>query len=158
MFAASSPFETNTAMADHTRDKTTNVVGGVKSALRGIKGTGDVIRGTVNEGVDTAFDDKHGEVKNRAVKEKGEAEMKQADQTLGGGRPTTTGATGTGLKTGGLGRGTTSPTTATRGTTGTTTGTTTGAGAHSGGVGNLSSGVASQRGQGGEPGPTREMF
>ncbi|KAL6240781.1 hypothetical protein RBB50_012345 [Rhinocladiella similis] len=149
-------------MADHTQDKTNNVVGGVKSALKGIKGTGDAIRGTFNESVDAAFNDQEGEVKNRTVREKGEAKMRDADQTLAGtktrgGATTTT----TGLRTGGLG-GTTSSSTATAApaTTATATtkhGTTTDAGAHSGGVGNLSSGVVPpEHGLGGEPAPARE--
>ncbi|KAI1610443.1 hypothetical protein EDD36DRAFT_326278 [Exophiala viscosa] len=127
-------------MTDRTQDTTKGVLGDVKSALKGIKGAGDTIRGTVNESVDTAFDDKQGQVENRAVKEKGEADVNAADQRLSGGN-------NTGLKTGGV-----------SGTTTTTTGgTTTGAGAHSGGVGNLRSDVP-QTGLGDEPGSTTQRY
>ncbi|KIW73165.1 hypothetical protein PV04_01303 [Phialophora macrospora] len=100
-------------MADRTQDKTQNVVGDAKGILKGIKGAGDAIRGTVNESIDTAFNDREGEVKNKAIKEKGQADMLRADEQVGG--------------------------TATAGTTTAVGGTTTGAGAHSGGVGNMSS-------------------
>jgi hypothetical protein len=136
-------------MTDRTQDKTHGVVGDIKSALRGIKGTGDAIRGTVNESVDTAFNDKQGEVTNKAIKEKGISDMQAADQRLN--QPQTTGAhtTGThttgvhpsgahdGLKTGGV----------TGGTRTATAGTTTGAGAHSGAVGNMGSAAPTTRQQ-----------
>ncbi|EXJ70213.1 uncharacterized protein A1O5_06281 [Cladophialophora psammophila CBS 110553] len=118
-------------MADRTQDKTHEAVGDVKSVLKGIKGMGDTLRGSVNESIDTAFNDREGEIKNKAVKEKGEAELHQADSRFGG--------------------------TAARGTTTTAGGTTTGAGAHSGGVGNMSSTVPQGR-LGGEPTTTRERF
>ncbi|KIW78163.1 hypothetical protein Z517_07996 [Fonsecaea pedrosoi CBS 271.37] len=118
-------------MTDRTQDKTHQAVGDAKSVLKGVKGLGDTIRGTVNESVDTAFNDREGEIKNKAVKEKGEADIQRADQRLGG----THGA----------------------GTRSAAGGTTTGAGAHSGGVGNMSSTVPS-RGLGGEPTSTRERF
>ncbi len=144
-------------MTDRTQDKTHGVVGDIKSALKGVKGAGDTIRGTVNESVDTAFNDRQGEVANKAVKEKGIADMRAADQRLN--QPHSTGAhtsathTGPhdGLRTGGL-PGETKTATA---------GTTTGAGAHSGAVGNMGSGVP-HTGLGNErvnPGnPTREQY
>ncbi|KAK5198675.1 hypothetical protein LTR99_008322 [Exophiala xenobiotica] len=131
-------------MADRTQDKTHGVVNDVKSALKGIKGTGDAIRGTVNESVDTAFNDKQGVAANRAVKEQGEANMRAADQKLS--QPHGTDTTSSGLRTGGV-----------TGTATTADGTTTGAGAHSGGVGNMRSDVP-QTGLGGEPAPTRERY
>lgn len=127
-------------MTDRTQDTTHSVVNDVKSALKGVKGAGDTIRGSFNESVDTAFNDKQGEVANRAVKEQGEANVQAADQRFSGGN-------NAGLKTGGV-----------SGTTTTTAGgTTTGAGAHSGGVGNLSSGVP-QTGLGNEPGATTQRY
>jgi hypothetical protein len=130
-------------MTDRTQDKTQGVVGDVKSALKGIKGAGDAIRGSVNESVDTAFNEPEGKVHNQAIKEKGEADMQAADQRLT--QPHAAG-TNTGVKTGGLG-----------GTNSAAGGTTTGAGAHSGGVGNMSSNVPST-GLGGEPTATRERY
>lgn len=73
---------------------------------RGIHGAGEAIRGTINQSVDTAFDDKAGEAKNRAVTEKGINEVESGDRTAGAGHIVATG--------------------------GVTGGTTTGAGAHSG--------------------------
>ncbi|KAH0844212.1 hypothetical protein FOPE_09140 [Fonsecaea pedrosoi] len=70
-------------MTDRTQDKTHQAVGDAKSVLKGVKGLGDTIRGTVNESVDTAFNDREGEIKNKAVKEKGEADIQRADQRLG---------------------------------------------------------------------------
>ncbi|OAP57507.1 hypothetical protein AYL99_08245 [Fonsecaea erecta] len=118
-------------MTDRTQDKTHETVGDVKSALKGVKGLGDTIRGSVNQSIDTAFNDREGELKNKAVKEKGEADIYQADQRLGE--------------------------TSNARTTNPVGGTTTGAGAHSGGVGNMTSTVP-QRGLGGEPTTTRERF
>ncbi|KIW35111.1 uncharacterized protein PV07_01828 [Cladophialophora immunda] len=118
-------------MTDRTQGKTHEAVGDVKSVLKGVKGLGDTIRGSVNESIDTAFNDREGEVKNKAVKEKGEADIQRADQRFGG--------------------------TTTSGTRHAAGGTTTGAGAHSGGVGNMSSTVP-QTGLGGEPTTTRERF
>jgi len=106
-------------------------MGDAKGILKGIKGAGDAIRGTVNESVDTAFNDTQGEAKNKAVKEKGQADMQRADATVGGNTPTTTHTT--------------------------TGGTTTGAGAHSGGVGNMSSSMP-QSNVGGESTGTSQRF
>ncbi|KIY01428.1 uncharacterized protein Z520_02980 [Fonsecaea multimorphosa CBS 102226] len=145
-------------MTDTTQDKTHQVVGDVKSALRGVKGLGDTIRGSVNESIDTAFNDPEGEVKNKAIKQKGEADIDQADRRFGGttNAGTTNTAvggttTGAGAHPGGVGN---TRSTAPQSGIG---GTTTGAGAHSGGVGNMSSNVP-QSGLGGEPTTTRERF
>ena len=70
-------------MTGSTQDKTHEAVGGAKGILKGIKGAGDTLRGTVNESVDTAFGDREGQAKNRAVKEKGEADIQRADQHFG---------------------------------------------------------------------------
>ena len=70
-------------MTDRTQDKTNEALGGAKGILQGIKGAGDTIRGTVNESVDTAFGDRQGQAQNRAIKEKGEADMQRADQHFG---------------------------------------------------------------------------
>ncbi|OCT53855.1 hypothetical protein CLCR_10959 [Cladophialophora carrionii] len=112
-------------MADRTQDKTQSAVGDAKGILKGIKGAGDAIRGTVNESIDTAFNDREGEVKNKAIKERGQSDVLRADEQVGGktatGPTTATGGPGNAGHTTGIG------------------GTTTGAGAHSGGVGNMSS-------------------
>ncbi|EXJ92554.1 hypothetical protein A1O3_01106 [Capronia epimyces CBS 606.96] len=140
-------------MADRTQENTHGVVNDVKSALRGVRGVGDTIRGTVNESIDTAFNEKEGEVANRAIKEKGKADLQATDQHFA--HPGTAGentsashpvGSGTGLSTGGL-----------SGTKRTVGGTTTGAGAHSGSVGNMGSSVP-QNHLGGEPGPTGERY
>lgn len=70
-------------MTDRTQNKTHEAIGGAKGVLKGIKGAGDAMRGTVNESVDTAFGDREGQVKNKAVKERGEADMQRADQQIG---------------------------------------------------------------------------
>ncbi|ETI28330.1 hypothetical protein G647_00779 [Cladophialophora carrionii CBS 160.54] len=67
-------------MADRTQDKTQSAVGDAKGILKGIKGAGDAIRGTVNESIDTAFNDREGEVKNKAIKEKGQSDVLRADE------------------------------------------------------------------------------
>lgn len=66
-------------MAESTQPKSGSVLGDVKSALKGVRGAGDAIRGQFNESVDAAFQDGLGESKNRAVKEKGIADLDQAD-------------------------------------------------------------------------------
>ncbi|EXJ64397.1 hypothetical protein A1O7_00733 [Cladophialophora yegresii CBS 114405] len=70
-------------MTDRTQDKTQGAVGDAKGILKGIKGAGDAIRGTVNESIDTAFNDREGEVKNKAIKEKGQADVLRADEQVG---------------------------------------------------------------------------
>ncbi|KAI9810900.1 MAG: hypothetical protein M1827_005759 [Pycnora praestabilis] len=47
----------------------------LKQGISGIHGAGEALRGTVNQAVDTAFNDKSGEVKNQAVANKGLNEM-----------------------------------------------------------------------------------
>jgi hypothetical protein len=94
-----------------------NIGNDIKSAVKGIHGTGETIRGTFNQAVDTAFDDKAGEAKNKAVAEKGIREVETGDRNFGARH---------GVKTGGI-----------------ADGTTTGAGAHSGAVGNMQSDPAS---------------
>ncbi|MCJ1392442.1 hypothetical protein MMC18_005309 [Xylographa bjoerkii] len=54
-------------------------VGAVKSAVGGVHGMGEAIRGTVNGAVDTAFNDQAGEAKNRSVAAKGVAEMQDGE-------------------------------------------------------------------------------
>lgn len=156
-------------MADQTQKQTHGVLGDVKSALKGVKGAGDTIRGTFNESVDTAFHQREGEVKNKAIKDKGIADMEHTDAHFSKHKATapatapapvandTYNATTagvptdqrhtvdsqaipqTGVVTGGLARNTQLP-----------DGTSTGAGAHSGGVGNMESRMP-QQGLGGEP-------
>ena len=135
-------------MADQTQKTTHSVMGDVKSALKGAKGAGDAIRGTFNESVDTAFNMREGEVANRAIKEKGIADMERTDQHFNQPHAPGTNAAGThpGISTGGV-----------TGTNGTAAGTTTGAGAHSGSVGNMDSGVP-QSGLSSDPAPTRERY
>lgn len=159
-------------MADHTQRQTHGVLGDVKSALKGVKGAGDGIRGAVNESIDTAFHQNEGVAKNKAIKDKGVAEMENTDAHFtkhqGVGSTATTGqhsiastanapidqhhiggshgAGPTGGVTGGLARNTQLP-----------DGTSTGAGAHSGAVGNLGSSVP-QQGLGGEPEGARERY
>lgn len=163
-------------MVDRTQEKTHSVVGDVKSALKGVKGAGDAIRGTVNESVDTAFQDGEGEALNKSVKEKGFANMDATEDHFSrrpatgahtgpntGGvagiqqreptftdRNTTGAGTHTGLSTGGVaGTDTREPTF--------TDGTTTGAGAHSSGVGNMSSHIP-QQDLGGEPARATQRY
>jgi hypothetical protein len=160
-------------MADQTQKQTHGVLGDVKSALKGVKGAGDTIRGTFNESVDTAFHEREGEAKNKAIKEKGIADMEGTDAHFSkhkGTAPATATAnqayngttssmpinqhpaadphTGpqTGGVTGGLAR-----------NTQLADGTSTGAGAHSGAVGNLESRVP-QQGLGGEPTRPTDRF
>lgn len=104
----------------------------IKGAFKGIHGVGETIRGTVNQSVDTAFNDKAGEVKNRAVTEKGLNEMDSADRTVGNARGVTTGGVARGTKTG--------------------------AGAHSGAAGNLQSGPAATGNLAHEPGTRNHRF
>jgi hypothetical protein len=94
-----------------------NIGNDIKGAVKGVHGAGEAIRGTFNQAVDTAFGDKAGEVKNKAVVEKGINEVEATDRNIGARH---------GVKTGGV-----------------TDGTTTGAGAHSGAVGNMQSDPAS---------------
>ena len=51
---------------------------GIKDAVKGVHGIGESIRGNVNTAVDSAFDDKAGEAKNRAVAQKGANEIDRA--------------------------------------------------------------------------------
>jgi hypothetical protein len=134
-------------MSDRTQEKTHGFVGDIKSALKGVKGTGDAIRGTVNESIDTAFNDKGGEVQNKAIKEKGISDMEQADHHFSQAQSagTTTTSTSSGLRTGGMSGHTH------------TQATTTGAGAHSGAIGNAES-TLPQSGLGGEPGASRNTY
>jgi hypothetical protein len=69
-------------MADRTQDKTHEAVGDAKGVLKGIKGAGDAIRGTFNESVDTAAGDREGQIKNKAIKEHGQANVERADATI----------------------------------------------------------------------------
>ncbi|KEF58022.1 uncharacterized protein A1O9_05945 [Exophiala aquamarina CBS 119918] len=140
-------------MADQTQKQTHGALGDVKSALQGIKGAGDTIRGTFNESVDTAFHEREGEAKNKAIKEKGVAAMEQTDahfnkhKGVGSTTATTHPSSGTTTRvTGGLARNTQLP-----------DGTSTGAGAHSGSVGNMESHMP-QNGLGGEPAGSTGRF
>jgi hypothetical protein len=94
-----------------------NIGNNIKGAVKGIHGAGEAIRGTFSQAVDTTFNDKAGEAKNKAVTEKGIKEMEVADRNFGARHS---------VKTGGI-----------------TDSTTTGAGAHSGAVGNMQSDPAS---------------
>ena len=118
-------------MADKTQATTNEAIGDAKGILKGIKGAGDAIRGTFNESVDTAFKDTRGEAKNKAIKEKGQADMQRADERVGNVKYYSVAGRvcADELATGG---------------------TTTGAGAHSGGVGNMSS-TLPQENLGSEP-------
>ncbi|MCJ1438804.1 hypothetical protein MMC27_008194 [Xylographa pallens] len=51
----------------------------VKSAVGGVHGMGETIRGTINGAVDTAFNDKAGEAKNRSIAARGVAEMQDGE-------------------------------------------------------------------------------
>ncbi|KAK5063215.1 hypothetical protein LTR84_005292 [Exophiala bonariae] len=160
-------------MADQTQKQTHGVLGDVKSALKGVKGAGDTIRGTFNESVDTAFHEREGEAKNKAIKEKGIADMEGTDAHFSKHKGTahTTATTNqpyngttssvpvdqhpaadprtvpqTGAVTGGLAR-----------NTQLSDGTSTGAGAHSGAVGSLESRVPQER-LGGEPTHSNDRY
>lgn len=132
-------------MTDRTQEKTQGVLGDVKAALKGVKGAGDTIRGTVNESIDTAFNEREGEVANRAVKERGIADMEATDQHFTQ-TNTETAKPHTGLRTGGVGGKATA-----------LEGSTTGAGAHSRAVGNMGS-RPPQGELGGEPAPATQRF
>jgi hypothetical protein len=113
--------------------ETGNKVGNdIKAAVKGIHGAGEAIRGTINQSVDTAFNDKAGEVKNRAVTENGINEVESADRTAGEGH---------GAAKGGF-----------------TGGTTTRAGAHSGAIGNLQGDPAATSNLAHDPGPRNHRF
>jgi hypothetical protein len=113
-------------------DTGTKIGNDIKAAVKGIHGAGEAIRGTINQSVDTAFNDKTGEAKNRAVTERGINEVESADRTVGAGH---------GVATGGV-----------------TGGTTTGAGAHSGAVGNLQSDPTATSNLAHEPGSRNHRF
>ncbi|MCJ1381791.1 hypothetical protein MMC17_004902 [Xylographa soralifera] len=51
----------------------------VKSAVSGVHGMGEAVRGTINGAVDTSFDDKAGEAKNRSSAAEGVAEMQDGE-------------------------------------------------------------------------------
>ncbi|KIV89317.1 hypothetical protein PV10_08894 [Exophiala mesophila] len=82
-------------MAESGQPKGGSILGDVKSAIKGIRGAGDALRGQFNESVDTAFQDGVGEAKDKAIKERGIADMSQADTRFRKSRhevPTTTDA------------------------------------------------------------------
>jgi hypothetical protein len=60
-----------------------NIGNNIKGAVKGIHGAGKAIRGTFNQAVDTAFSDKAGEAKNKAVAEKSINEVEAADRNVG---------------------------------------------------------------------------
>jgi hypothetical protein len=62
-----------------------NIGNDIKGAVKGIHGAGEVIRSTFNQAVDTAFSDKVGEAKNKAVAERGIKEVGAADRNFGTG-------------------------------------------------------------------------
>lgn len=62
--------------------KTNSAVDDVKAGLKGIHGIGESIRGSINGAVDHAAHDTTGEAKNRAVANKGEAEMRQGEAVV----------------------------------------------------------------------------
>ena len=66
-------------MADRTQKQTHGTLGDIKTAVKGVKGAGDAIRGTFNESIDTAFHQREGEAKNKAIKEKGIADLERTD-------------------------------------------------------------------------------
>ncbi|MCJ1280746.1 hypothetical protein MMC26_000063 [Xylographa opegraphella] len=51
----------------------------VKSAVSGVHGMGETIRGTIKGAVDTAFNDQAGQAKNRSIAAKGVAEMQDGE-------------------------------------------------------------------------------
>jgi len=104
----------------------------IKSAVKGIHGAGEALRGNINQTVDTAFNDKSGQVKNETVAQSGVNEMETADARASATH---------GVRTGGI-----------------TGGTTTGAGAHSGAVGNMQSDPASTTNMASEPTTRAERY
>lgn len=67
-----------------------SVVKDIKSGLKGVKGAGDVIRGSTMEAADELFDQgaNHpqtaaSQTKNRALADKGAADAKMADRDIG---------------------------------------------------------------------------
>lgn len=104
----------------------------IKSGLKGVKGAGDAIRGSVLQAGDELLDPKGSNhpdtaashAKNRAIADQGEAEAKAADHDIGarhGPASKNTQAVGgqTELGSAGTGAGTTTGTTAPTGTHGT---------------------------------------
>jgi hypothetical protein len=61
---------------------TNSAVDDLKSGIKGIHGIGESIRGSINGAVDYAAHDTTGEVQNRAVVNKGEAEMRQGEAAV----------------------------------------------------------------------------
>jgi len=119
-------------------DKGSQIGSDLKSAVKGIHGAGEALRGNINQTVDSAFNDRAGEAKNQAVAQKGLNEVETADARA----QATHGGGGGGVRTGGV----------------TTGGTTTGAGAHSGAVGNLQSNPAGTENLASEPTTRTERF
>lgn len=75
----------------------------IRSGLKGIKGTGDAIRGTAMEELDKAVDPKSssktGSSKNQAIADKGVSEVKAADANLGHHHGISSGVANTGADT-----------------------------------------------------------
>jgi hypothetical protein len=62
-------------MADKIHNTTQGIVGDIRSGLHGIHGAGEALRGGAMEALDGVFHKKDGEAKDRAIYEKGVAEM-----------------------------------------------------------------------------------
>ena len=114
--------------------KASSIGSDIKGAVKSIHGTGEAVRGTLNQAVDETFHDTVGEVKNRSIAEKGMQDVKAGNQRI----EAQHGAKNT-IRTGGVGN------------AATTGGSTTDAGAHSGAVGNLHSNPASTNNMQEEP-------
>ena len=68
-------------MSSHTGSHTWN---DIVTTMKGIHGAGDAFRGNVAQIVDTTFHDKEGEAKDRAIAEKGRADVEAMDERFRG--------------------------------------------------------------------------
>ena len=68
--------------AEKVHAKTEGLAGDIKSALHGIHGAGETIRGTSMQALDGVFHKSEGEAKNKSIAEHGIAEMDPGRQRL----------------------------------------------------------------------------
>ena len=68
--------------AEKAHAKTEGIVGDIKSALHGIHGAGEAIRGGSMQALDGVFHKQDGEAKNKAIAEHGIAEMEPGRERM----------------------------------------------------------------------------
>ena len=69
-------------MAEKVHHTSQSLVGDIKSGLHGIHGAGEALRGGAMEALDGVFHKKDGEAKDRAIYDRGVAEMKGAEDHI----------------------------------------------------------------------------